>query len=458
MRRHLRLALVAGLASALLAPAPLAARDRVSGSERARLEAAGPRGSLQREIAAAATGPELRTFYAARSNRPLWFDEMGQLSPAAATLLQQLRTAPLDGVAADLFDLVQLTKSLDKARRADADDVARADVALSGALAAYVRATRGAAHDAMIYESNALAPSVPSVRAALDGAARGGPLDQYVGEMRWMHPLYAPLRAALADPQYSAAQRALIETNLQRIRALAPPANGRHILVDAASAQLYMYDGGRMVDTMRVVVGKPELQTPMMAGFIRTAILNPYWNVPEDLVRNNIAPNVLARGVAYLRSGGYQVLADYSDNPRVLDARRIDWRAVREGRTQVRVRQLPGGSNFMGQVKFEFPNAQGIYLHDTPDKHLMTEAARQFSSGCVRLEDAARLHQWLMGTPLPAAGREREQEVPLPGIVPVYITYLTAMPEAGAIAFHNDPYARDAAQFVALDGLGAGGD
>ena len=57
--------------------------------------------------------------------------------------------------------------------------------------------------------------------------------------------------------------------------------------------------------------------------------------------------------------------------------------------------------NAMGTVKFEFPNAQGIYLHDTPDKHLLREDARQLSSGCVRLEDAARMHRWLMGTALP---------------------------------------------------------
>ena len=124
---------------------------------------------------------------------------------------------------------------------------------------------------------------------------------------------------------------------------------------------------------------------------------------------------------------------------------------MREGRVQVRVRQLPGGSNFMGKVKFEFPNAQGIYLHDTPDKHLMREDARQFSSGCVRLEDAARLHQWLTGKPLPAKVRQIEQVEPLPEMVPVYITHLTVMPEGGAIAFHDDPYGRDGLPFAAGD-------
>jgi murein L,D-transpeptidase YcbB/YkuD len=447
--------LLACAAVAMMVPLPSVAEAQ--SFDRTRIEAAGPRGSLQREIAQRA-GPELREFYAARSNRPLWFDEMAGLTPAADTLLEHLATADRDGLTAPPTDLPQLGKLLDKARRGKAADLAKAEIALSAAFASYVRATRGADREAMIYESAAVAPSVPTVRAALDAAARGGPLDSYVQQMRWMHPLYAPMREALADPQYSAAQHRLIAANLARLRAIPALNNGRHILVDTASAQLFMYENGRVVDTMKVVVGKPEMATPMMAGTIRTAVLNPYWNVPEDLVRSNIAANVLSRGVAYLRSGGYQVLSDYSANPRVLDARKIDWQAVREGRQQVRVRQLPGAANFMGKVKFEFPNAQGIYLHDTPDKHLMAEDARQFSSGCVRLEDAARLHQWLMGTALPARMREVEQEVQLPQNVPVYITYLTAMPEGGTIAFHHDPYARDGVQFAALDGSAAGGD
>ncbi len=59
-----------------------------------------------------------------------------------------------------------------------------------------------------------------------------------------------------------------------------------------------MYEGDRMVDSMKVVVGKADKPTPLMAGYIRYAILNPYWNVPDDLVRKTIAPGVLGQGVA----------------------------------------------------------------------------------------------------------------------------------------------------------------
>jgi murein L,D-transpeptidase YcbB/YkuD len=255
----------------------------------------------------------------------------------------------------------------------------------------------------------------------------------------------------MEDPRFSESQRRQIWTNLARIRAIPAMPQGRHILVDTASARLWMYEDGRPVDSMRVVVGKPELQTPMMAGFVRYAILNPYWNIPDDLVRNTISANVLDRGLAYLRTGGYQVLADWRPDAALLDPATVDWGAVHDGSRRVHVRQLPGGDNFMGKVKFVFPNAQGIYLHDTPDKHLLREDARQLSSGCIRLEDAAKMHRWLMGAPLPARVREAEQTVPLPEMVPIYVTYLTAMPEGTNIAFHTDPYGRDGVQLAAVD-------
>jgi len=414
--------------------------------------------ALAREIADRA-GRDLRPFYAARGNQPLWLNTFGRPSGAAAMLLNHLRTAQFDGVDPKKLRFSRLAKQVDDARRGDADDVAKAEIALSTAFAAYVRAMRGASREDMIYESPALAPVVPTARAALEAAAASAAgLEDYVAEMRWMHPLYAPLRDAMEDPRFSEDQRRQMWTNLARVRAIPAMPMGRHVLVDAASATLWMYEDGKPVDSMRVVVGKPELQTPMMAGFIRYAVLNPYWNVPDDLVMTTIANNVLERGVGYLRSGGYQVFADARDDAPMVDPKTINWQDVQQGRRKVRVRQLPSGSNFMGKVKFEFPNPQGIYLHDTPDRHLLDEAARQFSSGCVRLEDAPRLHRWLMGAPMPARVRQPETVEELPQPVPVYITYLTAMPEGGTIAFHTDPYRRDNTQLASVDTGATGSD
>ena len=441
--------LLLALAAALIAPLPQAAHAQSRGVAESQ---ASP---LREEIAERAKD-EIRSFYAARDFRPLWMDAPGRPTHAAEVLLDHLKTAQIDGVDPRATGYDKLVRLVEKARRGGAGDSAKAEVALSAAFASYVRATRGASRTGMIYENRTLAPSVPGVRAVLDAAAQAGSVEEYLSGMRWMHPFYAPLRAALNDASFSAEERQQILTNLERVRALPAMPRGRYILVDAASARLWMYEDGQPVDSMKVVVGKPELPTPMMAGYVRTAILNPYWNVPDDLVMTTIANNVLERGVAYLKTGGYQVFADAREDAPLVDPKTVNWQDVQQGRRKVRVRQLPGRTNFMGKVKFEFPNPQGIYLHDTPDRHLLDETARQFSSGCVRLEDAPRLHRWLMGEPMPTRVRQPETVEQLPEPVPVYITYLTAMPEGGTIAFHNDPYRRDNVQLAAVD-TGANG-
>lgn len=390
----------------------------------------------------------LRDFYAARKFRPLWIAD-GVVSPAAHALLALIRDSKVDGIKPKKARENDLRKALERAQDATPGHLLRAEIAASRALAAYVQQMRKARRAAMISESPALMPGIPTIGAVLQMAATASSLDRFVSDMGWMHPWYAPLRQALVRDDLDEPVRKVIATNLERIRALPAARKGRYVLVDAAGARLTMMQDGKAIGTMRVVVGKPDMPTPMMAGFLRYAQINPYWNIPPDLVSTRIAPNVLGKGTGYLKSRRYQVLSGWDDDARVIDPVTVDWQAVAAGTQEARVRQLPGGDNFMGRVKFMFPNAQGIYLHDTPEKGLMKEDERQFSSGCVRLEDASRLGRWLMGRALPRAGKAPEQRIDLPEPVPVYITYLTAAPDAkGAIAFRADPYDRD--------GFGAG--
>jgi len=95
-----------------------------------------------------------------------------------------------------------------------------------------------------------------------------------------------------------------------------------------------------------------------------------------------------------------------------------------------------------------FPNDLGIYLHDTPEKGLMKEEQRLFSSGCVRLENAPALGRWLLGKPLPTGVKKPEQRIDLPQPVPVYITYLTAFPGKTGVTLRPDVYHRDATLFA----------
>jgi len=269
-------------------------------------------------------------------------------------------------------------------------------------------------------------------------AARGIPQDGIAGP-----------RTLAALNETNPQREQILRLNLERARALPANPGRRYVLVDAASARLWMYEDGRVRDSMRVIVGKPTEQTPVMAGLIRFAQVNPYWNIPPDLVRLRIVPIALSKGPAALKSK-YEVLTDWSANARPVDPSTIDWSAVASGQREVRVRQLPGGDNAMGKMKFMFPNELGIYLHDNPEKHLFQKAERRFSSGCVRVEDAARLATWLFGKPLVARSSTPEQQVDLPTPVPVYITYLTAMPEGQGVTFRRDVYNRDQAQLARL--------
>ena len=114
------------------------------------------------------------------------------------------------------------------------------------------------------------------------------------------------------------------------------------------------------------------------------------------------------------------------------------------------MRQKPGPANSMGKMKFMFPNPQGIWLHDTPEKEKIDEAARLQSNGCVRLEDAPRFARWLFnGRPPKPQGAKPEQKVNLPAPVPLYITYLTAVPSGTSIVYFDDFYGKDRAAALA---------
>jgi L,D-transpeptidase YcbB len=201
------------------------------------------------------------------------------------------------------------------------------------------------------------------------------------------------------------------------------PDYGRYVLVDAASARLYMIEDGAVKDSMKVIVGKPDSPTPALKDVLNYETVNPYWHVTPDLTRTLIAANVLKQGIPYLTQHGYQVVSTYGADAEVIPPESVDWKAVAAGTRQILVRELPGPANSLGHFKFELPHGDGIYLHDTPRKELFAQDDRSLSHGCVRLEDAARLARWLLGKDPPAAAAP-EQNILLPRPVPITISYL----------------------------------
>ena len=395
-------------------------------------------------------GETIDNFYAARNGQPLWFSRDNE-GAAPQLLFDLIRDARADGLDPNSYAPQELDRALRAAWSSNPDTIRRADRLLSELFVAYARDMRRTPAIDMIWVDPELRPAAFSPRQLLDAAAAAPSLERYVADMGWMNPIYAGLRHALvAGELTSPDEHDLLRLNLERARAL-PAGSGKAVIVNAAAAELVMTEDDRVVDSMRVVVGKPVHPTPMMAALIRFTSLNPYWNVPADLAAERIAPNVVKSGAPYLRQKGYQLLSSWADDATVVDPATVDWAAVAAGKVNVRVRQLPGPENAMGRMKFMFPNAQGIYLHDTPEKKLLGEESRMFSGGCVRLEDAPRLARWLYGGNEPSTSSTNpEQRIDLPRPVPVYLTYLTALPSGGAITFLPDVYKRDPAALALL--------
>ena len=389
-------------------------------------------------IVAASPNATIAAFYASRHGAPLWLSQ-GADSAAARELISVLQRAPLDGLASGPALAMQAQTLIGRGALASADQL------LSAAWIEYVQ-TLQRPPSGMVYADSWVRPRRDSAATILARASTAPSLAAHVRSVSSVNPVYAELReTAWGAMQANGGQvDPRVLASLDRVRDM--PFQKRYIMVDAASARLFMIEDGRIVDQMKVIVGKSSAQTPMLASTIYYATLNPYWHVSGDMIRSLIAPNVLQQGMPYLKSHGYQVMAaDAPDGPDapLLDPSKVDWRAVLNGEMQIKVRQLPGPANSMGRMKFGFPNAYDIYLHDTPSKELFASDDRDLSHGCIRLEDAERLGRWLMQRDPEIASRAPEQNVALPTPVPIYVTYMTAQADGGQLTFADDPYGKD---------------
>lgn len=417
-------------------------------------------GALQNLLERRPADDPLRAFYAARDHRPLWVTggAEGGPRPEAYEVLALVRAAARDGLDPGRYRPEALTVRLQAARGGAPAELARAEVAVSEAFAAYVVDLRTPPEPARLafMDSELTLPAVGAL-AVLDAAARAPSLAAHVRAAARMNPVYEELRAALAEHRARSggvATERLILANMDRARGLPRALGPRFILVNAASAELRVYEDGEEVDRMPVIVGRPSAATPPMAGVIRYARFRPYWNLPEGMVREEFAPRVLREGPGFLAAAGFEALSDWSPQARVLDPAEIDWRAVARGERSLRLRQSPGPGNILGNVKLMLPNHLGIYLHDTPDKASFRRSRRTLSAGCIRLADADRLTrrllEWEEGERPPEGVNQR---VDLPRGVPVYILYLTAeRGEGGEVLRHPDLYGRDSQVIAARAG------
>ena len=260
------------------------------------------------------------------------------------------------------------------------------------------------------------------------------------------HAGYQALKAKLAettDPH----QRDIIAANMERWRWLPGTLEADRIEVNAATAELTMWLGGRQVLASRVIVGKPATRTPILRAEGAGITVNPAWNVPHSIAVKEILPK-LKRNPAWLASQDMILLNGPPGDPQGLH---VNWRAIPAGTFPYQVRQAPGARNPLGQVKLELPNRFDVYLHDTPGKAAFDRTGRALSHGCIRVEQILPLASYALSADQSslalirdAIGQGETRLLPLSRKLPIYVLYWTAVPEPeGGVRFVRDLYGRD---------------
>ncbi|MBI0471718.1 L,D-transpeptidase [Pectobacterium parmentieri] len=241
----------------------------------------------------------------------------------------------------------------------------------------------------------------------------------------------------------------LLALNIQRLR-LVPDNVHTGIMVNIPNYSLIYYQDGAERLSSRVIVGQPKRKTPLMSSSLYNVVVNPPWNVPTTLTRQDIIPKVV-RDPGYLQRHGYTVLSGWSQDAEAIDPSMIEWQGVSAERFPYRLRQAPGANNSLGRYKFNMPNSEAIYLHDTPNHNLFQRDIRALSSGCVRVNKASELASMLLqdaGWNNSRISSTLDQGnttfVSMKHRIPVNLYYLTAwVAEDGRPQFRTDIYNYD---------------
>jgi len=304
----------------------------------------------------------------------------------------------------------------------------------------------------------------PDVAAPAPGAPYDEPWVSAVQALQQRHGLQADGvigRATWAVLQAHPRQRARqIELALERLRQLQPLHAPRQVVVNIPEFVLRAYEAGTdgrvtVHVESKVIVGQAlDRHTPLIREEMRHIEFRPYWNVPASIAREELVPLLKRRPAVWARDG-YEFVGGPAGRPDdVLRPDKLD--AVRAG--QLRIRQRPGPRNALGDIKFVFPNREAIYLHHTPSVQLFDRPRRDFSHGCIRVEQPVALARFaLTGMPgwddnsIRAAMASGEPpRVALARPVPVLIAYLTVLVKDGRVHFFDDIYGHDRALDAAL--------
>ena len=219
--------------------------------------------------------------------------------------------------------------------------------------------------------------------------------------------------------------------NMERMRWMPQVQGSDFILANIPEFKLHVFESGKKVFDINIIVGKAGTNTVVFSDELKYVVFSPYWNVPRSIVRNEILPAI-------------------HRNPNYLFSHNMEQTGISNGLPVIR--QLPGGNNSLGRVKFIFPNNYNIYFHDTPAKSLFGIDKRAFSHGCIRLEEPVKMAEYLLRNQpewtsekiYAAMHANKEKWVALKKTVPVYVSYFTSWVDGdGELNFREDIYNHD---------------
>jgi murein L,D-transpeptidase YcbB/YkuD len=371
----------------------------------------------------------VEAFYRDRAFAPLWVAD-GAASPRAKAAIAYLR-----GVAADGLD------PADYPAPAFADPVrlAQDELALTNVVLAFARHARtgrvnfSRVSSAIFYELD-----TPEAADVLANMANAADLAEALEAYHPQHKAYKALKSKLAEAraQKKAALADTLIANMERWRWMPRELGRSYVTVNIPDFTLKVTDQGRTVWSTRIVVGKVgEQATPLFSETMKFITVNPTWNVPPSIIRNEYMP-ALAR------------------DPNALA--RIGLKVTHRKDGSIHVYQPPGDQNALGRIRFNFPNRFLVYQHDTPQKHLFAKQQRAYSHGCMRVEHPEQYAEVLLSITQPderyTAERlrklygNRERTIHLQVPIPVHVTYQTAfVDDAGQLQTRPDLYGHDRA-------------
>jgi L,D-transpeptidase YcbB len=404
-----------------------------------------------------------QAFYQARNFQPVWTGSPKALKRAEGAIAF-LRNVKSEGLEPRDYPTPDLSGNPSD------EQAAKAELQLTGSILRYARhASSGRVSYTRVSASILYPDHAADPAEVLDKVASAQDMNAVLQSFEPQQPGFVALKAALAkelaqpeqdpSPQDREASKKphgkdtkersrknvadTIIANMERWRWLPRDLGAAHVIVNVPDFTLGVYKDGARIWHTKIVVGKPgNLATPLLSETMKYLTVNPTWNVPPSIIRNEYLP-ALERDPGALERIGLRV----SNNP--------------DG--SLRVYQPPGDRNALGRIRFNFPNQFLVYQHDTPDKKLFARDARAFSHGCMRVQDPEKYAEVLLSLSQPEENftiarirslyGDQERTINLKQPIPVHVTYQTAfVDEQGQLNLRHDVYGLDGATLKLMRG------